>query len=64
MSEQYNEETTIRVSKTALETLKSKAKPFESKKQVLERVIMQSCVPSKISEIESEQSESEDVNES
>lgn len=52
MSEQNNEETTIRVSKIALETLRLKAKPFESKKQVLERVIMQSCIPSKTSEVE------------
>ena len=59
MSEQYNEETTIRVSKTALETLKLKAKPFESKKQVLERVIIQSCSPSKISGVAPEETESE-----
>ena len=56
--------TTIKVSREALKSLETKARPFESKKEVLERVIMQSCSPSKIPGTEPKQTESEDVNES
>jgi len=37
------EDTTVKVSKTVLKKLESKAKPFETKKECLERVIMQNC---------------------
>ena len=47
------EDTTIKVSKEVLDTLKEKARPFESRKSCIERVIMQSCSPSKISDTES-----------
>jgi len=43
-----NEEadTSIKVSPIALNDLAKKAKPFESKKDCLERIIKQSCSPS------------------
>ena len=58
------EDTSIKVSKEAMKALEGKARVFESKKEVLERVIMQSCSPSKTPGIEPEQTESEDTNES
>lgn len=39
------EDTSIKVSKEAMKALEGKARVFESKKDVLERVIMQSCIP-------------------
>ena len=60
MNQSNEEDTTIKVSKEAMKTLASKARPFESRKSCIERVIMQSCNPSKISETELEQTESED----
>lgn len=57
-----NEEpdTSIKVSSEAMNDLAKKAKPFESKKDCLERIIMQSCSPSnkmKKSDEDSEQDE-------
>ena len=54
-------DTSIKVSPEALNDLAKKAKPFESKKDCLERIIMQSCSPSikkKESETDLEQQES------
>ena len=42
-----NEDTTVKLSKKALKQLESKAKPFESKKECLERIITQNCCSSK-----------------
>ena len=53
MNQSNDEDTTIKVSKEVLDTLKKKARPFESRKSCIERVIMQSCSPSKISDTES-----------
>jgi len=57
-----NEEsdTSIKVSSEAMNDLAKKAKPFESKKDCLERIIMQSCGSSnkmKESEVDLEQGE-------
>lgn len=57
-----NEEpdTSIKVSSEAMNDLSKKAKPFESKKDCLERIIMQSCSSSnknKESEVDLEQEE-------
>ncbi len=57
-----NEEpdTSIKVSSEAMNDLAKKAKPFESKKDCLERIIMQSCSSSnkmKESEVDLEQEE-------
>ena len=60
MKQSHDEDSTIKVSQEALDVLKKKARPFESRKSCIERVIMQSCSPSKISDTESEQTESED----
>jgi len=53
-------DTSIKVSSEAMNDLAKKAKPFESKKDCLERIIMQSCTPSnkmKESEVDLEQQE-------
>ncbi len=58
-----NEEpdTSIKVSSEAMNDLSKKAKPFESKKDCLERIIMQSCSPSnKMKESENNSEESEE----
>jgi hypothetical protein len=60
MNQAHEDETTVKVSKEAMKTLANKALPFESRKSCIERVIMQSCNPSKISETLQEQTESED----
>ena len=59
MNRSNDEDTTIKVSREAMKTLESKARPFESRKSCIERVIMQSCSPVKISGTEPEQTESE-----
>ena len=59
MNRSNDEDTTIKVSREAMKTLESKARPFESRKSCIERVIMQSCSPAKISGTEPEQTESE-----
>ena len=38
-----NEDTTVKISKKALNGLAGRAKPFESKKDCLERIIMRNC---------------------
>jgi len=45
MEKQPNEETTVKLSKSAMKSLETKARPFESKRDCLERVIVQSCSP-------------------
>ena len=55
-----NEDTTVKLSKKAMNNLADKAKPFESKKDCLERVLMQNCSSSnkkKESETDLEQQE-------
>ena len=59
MNQSNEEDTTIKVSKEAMKTLESKARPFESRKSCIERVIMQSCSPSKISETQQTLTQSE-----
>lgn len=58
-----NEDTTVKLSKKAMNNLADKAKPFESKKDCLERILMQNCSSSnkkKESEIELEQQDQEE----
>lgn len=38
-----NNDTSVKLSKNALKQLESKARPFESKKDCLERIITQNC---------------------
>ena len=38
-----NEDTTVKLSKKVLNQLSNKARPFESKKKCLERIITQTC---------------------
>ena len=62
-----NEEadTSIKVSPAALNDLAKKAKPFESKKDCLERILMQNCSSSnkkKESEVDLEQQETNEEN--
>jgi len=38
-----NKDTTVKLTKKALNKLETKAKPFESKRECLERIIMQNC---------------------
>ena len=38
-----NDDQTVKVSKKAIKELESKAKPFESKKDCIERMIMENC---------------------
>ena len=38
-----NNDTSVKLSKNALKKLESKARPFESKKDCLERIITQNC---------------------
>lgn len=38
-----NNDTSVKISRVALKTLATKAKPFESKKEALERMINQNC---------------------
>ena len=38
-----NGDTTVKLSKKAMNNLADKAKPFESKKDCLERILMQNC---------------------
>jgi len=60
-----NEDTTVKLSKKAMNNLADKAKPFESKKDCLERILMQNCSFSnkkKESEIELEQQEPNEEN--
>ena len=55
-----NEDTTVKLSKKAMNNLAGKAKPFESKKDCLERILMQNCSSSnkkKESETDLEQQE-------
>ncbi len=55
-----NEDTTVKLSKKAMNGLADKAKPFESKKDCLERILMQNCSSSnkkKESETDLEQQE-------
>ena len=59
MNQSHDEDTTIKVSRETMKTLESKARPFESRKSCIERIIMQSCSPSKISGVEPEETESE-----
>ena len=58
-------DTSIKVSPEALNDLAKKAKPFESKKDCLERIITQSCSPSnemKESKVDLEQQEPNEEN--
>jgi len=60
-----NEDTTVKLSKKAMNNLADKAKPFESKKDCLERILMQNCSfpnKKKESEIELEQQEPNEEN--
>ncbi len=60
-----NEDTTVKLSKKAMNNLADKAKPFESKKDCLERILMQNCSSSnkkKESEIDLEQQEPNEEN--
>ena len=60
-----NEDTTVKLSKKAMNNLADKAKPFESKKDCLERVLMQNCSSSNNkleSETDLEQQEPNDEN--
>lgn len=45
MEKVSNDDTTVKLSKKTLASLESKARPFESKRDCIERVIMQSCSP-------------------
>ena len=60
-----NEDTTVKLSKKAMNNLADKAKPFESKKDCLERIIMRNCSSSnkkKESETDLEQQEPNEEN--
>ena len=46
MEQVSNEDTTVKLSKKALNSLEKKARPFESKKHCLERFIAEHSVPS------------------
>ena len=56
-----NEDTTVKLSKKAMNNLADNAKPFESKKDCLERILMQNCSSSnKMKESENNSEESEE----
>jgi len=54
-------DTSIKVSPKALNELSKKAKPFESKKDCLERIIKQNCSPS--NEMKDSEQDSQEVDE-
>jgi len=49
-----SEDTTVKISKKAMNDLANRAKPFESKKDCLERIIMQSCGSNEMKESDEE----------
>jgi len=49
-----NEDTTVKISKKALNGLAGRAKPFESKKDCLERIIMRNCNSQKMKDSDEE----------
>ena len=57
-----NEDTTVKLSKKTMQSLADRAKPFESKKECLERVIAENCGSSKETkeQLDEPQEESED----
>ncbi len=50
---------TVKLTKKAQKVLESKAKPFESKKECLERVIMQNCGSSNESSVKETEEQTE-----
>jgi len=49
-----NEDTTVKISKKAMNGLAGRARPFESKKDCLERIIMRDCSPNRTKESDEE----------
>lgn len=58
-----NNDTSIKISRVALKVLATKAKPFESKKEALERMITQKCGEA-VQEQKTEDDFDSDMNES
>jgi len=58
-----NNDTSIKISRNVLKVLATKAKPFESKKEALERMITQNCGVA-VQEQKTEDDFDSDVNES
>jgi len=54
-----NEDTTVKLSKKAMNNLADEANPFESKKDCLERIIMQNCSSSNKNKRSEEESDLE-----
>lgn len=53
------EDTTVKLTKKALKKLETKAKPFESKRDCLERIIMQNCSSPRKSSVEETEEQTE-----
>ena len=58
-----NNDTSVKISRVTLKTLATKAKPFESKKEALERIINQNCGEA-VQEQKTEDDFESDMNES